>query len=160
MSDTAAALYLENQLCFPLYAASRMTTKIYAPLLNTLGLTYPQYLAMLVLWQHGEQTVNQIGNRLYLESNTLTPLLKRLEQKGLITRRRSPKDERSVLVQLTEPGAQLKNKAKEIPKTIIESFNDSRLTEPEVLQFQKTLFKLVEILSEREKKPRKNILWR
>ncbi len=149
MSDTAAALYLENQLCFPLYAASRMTTKIYAPLLNTLGLTYPQYLAMLVLWQHGEQTVNQIGNRLYLESNTLTPLLKRLEQKGLITRRRSPKDERSVLVQLTEPGAQLKNKAKEIPKTIIESFNDSRLTEPEVLQFQKTLFKLVEILSER-----------
>jgi DNA-binding MarR family transcriptional regulator len=149
MSDTAAALYLENQLCFPLYAASRMTTKIYAPLLNTLGLTYPQYLAMLVLWQHGAQTVNQIGNRLYLESNTLTPLLKRLEQKGLITRRRSPKDERSVLVQLTEPGAQLKNKAKEIPKTIIESFNDSRLTEPEVLQFQKTLFKLVEILSER-----------
>ncbi|WP_425420864.1 MarR family winged helix-turn-helix transcriptional regulator [Phaeodactylibacter xiamenensis] len=149
MSDTAAALYLENQLCFPLYAASRMTTKIYAPLLNTLGLTYPQYLAMLVLWQHGAQTVNQIGNHLYLESNTLTPLLKRLEQKGLITRRRSPKDERSVLVQLTEPGAQLKNKAKEIPKTIIESFNDSRLTEPEVLQFQKTLFKLVEILSER-----------
>ncbi|KGE86877.1 MAG: MarR family winged helix-turn-helix transcriptional regulator [Phaeodactylibacter xiamenensis] len=149
MSDTAAALYLENQLCFPLYAASRMTTKIYAPLLKALGLTYPQYLVMLVLWQHGEQTVNAIGSRLYLESNTLTPLLKRLEQKGLITRRRSSKDERSVLVELTEPGAQLKDKAQEIPKTIIESFNDSRLTEPEVLQFQKTLFKLVEILSER-----------
>jgi DNA-binding MarR family transcriptional regulator len=149
MSDTAAALYLENQLCFPLYAASRMTTKIYAPLLKALDLTYPQYLAMLVLWQHGEQTVNQIGNRLYLESNTLTPLLKRLEQKALISRRRSAKDERSVLVQLTEAGAQLKAQAQEIPKTIIESFNDSRLTEREVLQFQKTLFKLVEILSER-----------
>lgn len=149
MSDTAAALYLENQLCFPLYAASRMTTKIYAPLLKALDLTYPQYLVMLVLWQHGEQTVNAIGSRLYLESNTLTPLLKRLEQKGLISRRRSSKDERSVLVQLTETGAQLKAKAQEIPKTIIESFNDSRLTEPEVLQFQKTLFKLVEILGER-----------
>lgn len=149
MSDNAAALYLENQLCFPLYAASRMTTKIYAPLLKALDLTYPQYLVMLVLWQHGEQTVNQIGSRLYLESNTLTPLLKRLEQKGLISRRRSSQDERSVLVQLTETGAQLKAQAQEIPKTIIESFNDSRLTEPEVLQFQKTLFKLVEILSER-----------
>ena len=149
MSDNAAALYLENQLCFPLYAASRMTTKIYAPLLKALDLTYPQYLVMLVLWQHGEQTVNKIGSRLYLESNTLTPLLKRLEQKGLISRRRSSQDERSVLVQLTETGAQLKAQAQEIPKTIIESFNDSRLTEPEVLQFQKTLFKLVEILSER-----------
>ncbi len=149
MNDTAAALYLENQLCFPLYAASRMTTKIYAPLLKALDLTYPQYLVMLVLWQHGEQTVNEIGNRLYLESNTLTPLLKRLEQKALLSRRRSAKDERSVLVQLTETGAQLKAKAQEIPKTIIGSFNDSRLTEPEVLQFQKTLFKLVEILSER-----------
>lgn len=149
MSDTAAALYLENQLCFPLYAASRMTTKIYAPLLKAPGLTYPQYLVMLVLWQHGEQTVNAIGSRLYLESNTLTPLLKRLEQKGLISRRRSSKDERSVLVQLTETGAQLKVKAQAIPKTILESFNDSRLTEPEVLQFQKTLFKLVEILGER-----------
>jgi DNA-binding MarR family transcriptional regulator len=149
MSDNAAALYLENQLCFPLYAASRMTTKIYAPLLKALDLTYPQYLVMLVLWQHGEQTVNQIGSRLYLESNTLTPLLKRLEQKGLISRRRSSQDERSVLVQLTETGAQLKAEADEIPKTIIESFNDSRLTELEVLQFQKTLFKLVEILSER-----------
>jgi DNA-binding MarR family transcriptional regulator len=149
MSDNAAALYLENQLCFPLYAASRMTTKIYAPLLKALDLTYPQYLVMLVLWQHGEQTVNQIGSRLYLESNTLTPLLKRLEQKGLISRRRSSQDERSVLVQLTETGAQLKAEAEEIPKTIIESFNDSRLTELEVLQFQKTLFKLVEILSER-----------
>ncbi|MCI4651175.1 MarR family transcriptional regulator [Phaeodactylibacter sp.] len=149
MSDNAAALYLENQLCFPLYAASRMTTKIYAPLLKALDLTYPQYLVMLVLWQHGKQTVNQIGSRLYLESNTLTPLLKRLEQKGLISRRRSSQDERSVLVQLTETGAQLKAEAEEIPKTIIESFNDSRLTELEVLQFQKTLFKLVEILSER-----------
>ena len=149
MSDNAAALYLENQLCFPLYAASRVTTKIYAPLLKALDLTYPQYLVMLVLWQHGEQTVNQIGSRLYLESNTLTPLLKRLEQKGLISRRRSSQDERSVLVQLTETGAQLKAQAQEIPKTIIESFNDSRLTELEVLQFQKTLFKLVEILSER-----------
>lgn len=149
MSDAAAALYLENQLCFPLYAASRMTTKVYAPLLKALGLTYPQYLVMLVLWQFGEQSVNDIGNRLYLESNTLTPLLKRLEQKELISRRRSQTDERSVLASLTETGAHLRAKAQKIPKMIIESFNDGRLTEPEMLQFQKTLFKLVEILGER-----------
>lgn len=149
MSDTAAALYLENQLCFPLYAASRMTTKIYAPLLKALGLTYPQYLVLLVLWQFGEQTVNAIGERLYLESNTLTPLLKRLEQKRLLNRRRSSADERSVLISLTEAGIDLKEQAQEVPKAMLASFNDERLTAPEVRQFQKTLLKLVEILGER-----------
>ena len=81
MSASAESLYLEKQLCFPLYAASRLTTKIYAPLLKELDITYPQYLVLLVLWQHGEQSVNEVGNRLFLESNTVTPLLKRLEQK-------------------------------------------------------------------------------
>ena len=84
-----SVLYLERQLCFPLYAASRLTTKIYEPYLKNLDLTYPQYLVLLVLWQNDAITVNEIGSRLFLESNTLTPLLKRLEQKELVTRKRS-----------------------------------------------------------------------
>jgi DNA-binding MarR family transcriptional regulator len=145
------ALYLENQLCFPLYVASRLTTKIYAPLLKKLELTYPQYLVLLVLWQQGGQTVNQIGQRLYLESNTLTPLLKRLEQKKLISRRRSTVDERNVEIFLSKEGEDLKSKAMKIPSEIISSFEDKSLPEVEILQFQQSLFKLVEVLSKRAK---------
>lgn len=147
MDDQAAALYLENQLCFPLYAASRLTTKIYSPLLKELDLTYPQYLVLLVLWQFSEQTVNNIGDRLLLESNTLTPLLKRLEQKNLVTRRRSESDERNVLVTLTAKGKALKEKALAIPGKIISSVEDEKISESEILQFQKTLLKLVEVLN-------------
>lgn len=147
MKDNFPELYLDNQLCFPLYAASRLTTKIYAPLLNELGITYPQYLVMLTLWQHGEQSVKQIGEILFLESNTLTPLLKRLEQKQLIKRTRSKSDERTVIIALTNSGKEMKHIAKEIPGKIVASFNDDSISEMEIKDFQKTLFKLLEVLN-------------
>ncbi len=149
MEKEAEELYLENQLCFPLYAASRLTTKIYAPFLNELGVTYPQYLVLLALWQDDGQSVNRIGERLYLESNTLTPLLKRLESKGLIKRKRSRTDERTVVISLTTVGVDLKQKAREIPGKIIESFQDSTMSEEEIIGFQKTLFKLLTVLGQK-----------
>ncbi len=152
MSDQAATLYLDNQLCFPLYAASRLTTKIYAPLLKELDLTYPQYLVMLVLWQHADQSVNAICERLLLESNTVTPLLKRLEQKKLLTRRRATEDERKVMVSLTEKGDELREQALSIPEQIVASFDDGEVTEAEIRQFQKTLWKLVRVLDEKVEK--------
>ncbi len=147
MSDSSAALYLENQLCFPLYATSRLTTKIYGPFLKELDLTYPQYLVMLVMWQHGAQTVNSIGQHILLESNTITPLLKRLEQKQLITRSRSDSDERSVIIALTEKGILLKEKAIDIPGKILASFNDDSIQKTELIAFQKTLFRLMNVLN-------------
>ena len=147
--DLTASLYLENQLCFPLYAASRLTTKVYAPYLEKMDITYPQYLVLLVLWQHQEQSVKEIGERLFLESNTLTPLLKRLEQKKLIKRARSKSDERTVLITLTNEGEELKNEAISIPHRIVESFQDESIDAEEVMNFQKTLFKLLGILSEK-----------
>lgn len=147
MDDKFPELYLEHQLCFPLYAASRLTTKVYTPFLNELDITYPQYLVLLSLWQHGAQTVKDIGDRLYLESNTLTPLLKRLEQKMLIQRARSKEDERTVVISLTTAGTELKLRAKEIPSKIVASFSDSTIAEEELISFQKTLFQLLEVLS-------------
>ncbi len=145
--NSVPELYLENQLCFPLYAASRLTTKVYAPYLEELGVTYPQYLVLLTLWQFDKLTVKQIGEKLYLESNTLTPLLKRLALKNLIVRKRSEKDERTVIISLSDEGKQLKNKAAEIPQKIVASFNDNSLTEEEITSFQKTLFKLLVVLN-------------
>jgi len=147
MEKNAEILYLENQLCFPLYAASRLTTQIYTPLLNELGITYPQYLVLMVLWQHREQTVNEICTKLLLESNTVTPLLKRLEQKGILKRRRSDADERSVIISLTEEGEALKERALLIPGKIVGSFNDDSISQEEILQFRDTLKKLVKVLS-------------
>lgn len=149
MDNQAPELYLENQLCFPLYAASRLTTKIYTPFLEELGITYPQYLVMLTLWQYQAQSVNSIGKRLFLESNTLTPLLKRLEQKNLIQRKRSQKDERTVMISLSQQGMDLKEKAMEVPKKIVESFHDRTISEEELLTFQKTLFKLLTVLEKK-----------
>lgn len=143
MKDKSEMLYLENQLCFPLYAASRLTTQIYTPLLDELGLTYPQYLVLLVLWQHGEMPVTEICNKLLLESNTVTPLLKRLEQKGIVNRRRSESDERSVIVSLTREGTALKERALSIPEKIVASFSGSNITEAEVIAFRSTLLKLL-----------------
>lgn len=149
MANPAPELYLENQLCFPLYAASRLTTKIYTPFLEELGITYPQYLVMLTLWQFQEQSVKSIGERLFLESNTLTPLLKRLEQKNLIQRIRSKMDERTVMISLTQAGMELKEKALEVPKKIVESFHDNTISKEEILSFQKTLFKLLNVLDKK-----------
>ena len=149
MANPAPELYLENQLCFPLYAASRLTTKIYTPFLEELGITYPQYLVLLTLWQFQEQSVKSIGERLFLESNTLTPLLKRLEQKDLIQRIRSKTDERTVMISLTQAGMELKEKALEVPKKIVESFHDNTISEEEIFSFQKTLFKLLNVLDKK-----------
>ncbi|WNB16995.1 MarR family winged helix-turn-helix transcriptional regulator [Marivirga arenosa] len=146
MDDQFASLYLENQICFPLYAASRLTTKLYTPYLKELDITYPQYLVLLVLWQHNAQTVNKIGERLMLETNTLTPLLKRLESKEFIKRTRSKEDERTVIVSLTKAGEKLKEKAVKIPEKIIGSFQDESVSEEEIVNFRDTLNKLINTL--------------
>ncbi len=109
------ALKIGNQLCFPLYACSREIIKRYKPFLDEIDLTYTQYIAMMVLWEQGSTTVKELGNALYLDSGTLTPLLKKMEAKGLITRRRSEADERSLIVSLTEEGEALKDKALSVP---------------------------------------------
>src|SRR3954466_4175892 len=114
----AAALLLDNQVCFPLYAAARAVTQAYQPLLARLGVTYPQYLVLLVLWEDDGLSVTQIGRRLHLDSGTLTPLLKRLEQAGLVRRRRAGGDERVVQAFLTPAGRRLERRAQEIPKAL------------------------------------------
>lgn len=118
-NKTDAMLKLDNQLCFALYSTSLAMTKLYKPLLDDLGLTYPQYLAMLVLWEQDGLMVSEIGERLYLDSGTLTPLLKRLEASGLIARIRAVEDERRVHITLTAAGRKLKAKAAKIPDCIL-----------------------------------------
>ncbi|MEU1474131.1 MarR family transcriptional regulator [Streptomyces sp. NPDC005760] len=120
MSTTAAgqaeqSLLLDDQVCFALYAASRAVTARYRPLLDELGLTYPQYLVMLVLWEQDSVSVRELGTALQLESSTLSPLLKRLEAAGLLRRERRPDDERSVAIRLTEEGAALRQRARAVP---------------------------------------------
>ena len=115
---TSAAIKLDAQLCFALYATSRAVTQAYGPLLAPLGVTYPQYLVLLVLWQDDRLSVGEIGARLFLDSGTLTPLLKRLESQGLVARRRDPKDERAVRVSLTPAGRRLRGKAPRIARDI------------------------------------------
>ena len=112
---TDELLKLENQLCFPLYACSKEVVRRYTPFLNKLGLTYTQYLVMMALWEYGEMSVSQMGDRLYLDSGTLTPLLKKMESRGLITRDRSKDDGRRVDVSLTDAGRALKEDAREVP---------------------------------------------
>ena len=112
------ALLLDNQLCFALYAASRALTRAYAPLLEPLGITYPQYIVFLSLWERDGRPVNELGTCLALDSGTLTPLLKRLEQRGLVERRRDHEDERVVKIFLTAEGKALRTKAKRIPPVI------------------------------------------
>jgi DNA-binding MarR family transcriptional regulator len=111
-------LRLERQLCFALYSATNLTTRLYRPLLEPLGLTYPQYLAMLALWERAPRSVGELGEALGLDSGTLTPLLKRLEAGGLVTRTRDARDERRVLVGLTPAGTELRARATAIPETL------------------------------------------
>ena len=113
-------LKLDKQLCFPVYALSRLITKAYHPLLEKLGVTYPQYLVLLLLWEHHHLTVKQLGENLLLDSGTLTPLLKRMEQRQWLGRQRDPRDERSVVVTLQAPGRALQLEAQEIPVRVAE----------------------------------------
>lgn len=109
------ALKLENQLCFPLYACAREVIKKYTPFLDAIDLTYTQYIAMMALWEKKQLTVKALGEMLYLDSGTLTPLLKKLEAKGLVSRKRSEEDERNLLVTLTREGEALKDAAIQVP---------------------------------------------
>lgn len=118
-------LHISEQVCFPVYALAKEIINQYRPLLEALELTYPQYLVMLVLWEHEAQTVNQLGDKLKLDSGTLTPLLKRMETKAFVTRIRSTVDERIVNISLTEKGVALKEKAACIPKQLMEAMNVS-----------------------------------
>lgn len=118
MNNNCDALKLENQLCFPLYACSKEIVRKYKPYLDELDLTYTQYITMIALWENGEINVKELGEKLYLDSGTLTPLLKKLEGKGYITRERSKTDERNLIVRLTSSGESLKNKAAEVPKKV------------------------------------------
>ena len=120
IASSSPSLLLDEQFCFALYAASRSVTSIYRPLLEKLGLTYPQYLAMLVLWESDGITVRELGQRLMLDSGTLTPLLKRLEQAGLLQRQRRRSDERELQINLTPAGDTLRQQAGEIPGCLLE----------------------------------------
>ncbi|MET3855617.1 MULTISPECIES: MarR family transcriptional regulator [unclassified Rhizobium] len=118
MSDD---LKLENFICFAMYTANHAMNRVYKPLLDELGLTYPQYLVMVALWEEDGQTVGGIGDKLFLESSTLTPLLKRLEAAGLIRRERSKEDERVVVIRLSDEGKALKTKAATVPNCIVDA---------------------------------------
>ncbi|CAM2156390.1 Organic hydroperoxide resistance transcriptional regulator [Pararobbsia alpina] len=117
--DPKSSLLLDQQICFALYSTSLAMTKIYRKVLTELGLTYPQYLVMMVLWEKDEVTVSEIGERLFLDSATLTPLLKRIEALDLIARTRAVKDERQVIVTLTSAGKKLRKQAESIPVSIL-----------------------------------------
>ena len=138
-----SALHLDNQLCFALYSTSLAMTRLYKPLLAALDLTYPQYLVMLVLWEQDGLTVSDIGERVYLDSGTLTPLLKRLEASQLLTRLRDTADERRVFIQLTAAGRALREKALPIPGCIL---TQSQCDVPELMAINSQLRMLRERL--------------
>jgi len=143
-TDPDAALLLDNQLCFALYSTSLAMTKLYKPLLEELGLTYPQYLVMLVLWERDGLMVSELGERLFLDSGTLTPLLKRLEAAGLIARIRAVEDERRVHITLTAAGRKLKAQARKIPACVRSA---SQCSIAEMIQLKRQLRGLRDQLS-------------
>jgi MarR family transcriptional regulator, organic hydroperoxide resistance regulator len=147
MTNEYSHLKLENQLCFLLYAASREMTKQYKPLLDKLEVTYPQYLVLLLLWEKKCLTVKKLGELLYLDSGTLTPMLKRMEQQGLLSRERSAEDQRSVFVTLTEKGASLQGQAESIPAKIFEM---SGANEEEYNSLKTSLLQLLQILHHKD----------
>ena len=138
--DEYDALKLENQLCFPLYAASREVIKRYRPALDALELTYTQYITMLVLWEAGKISVKELGKKLYLDSGTLTPVLKSLEGKGLVSRCRSTRDERVLIVACTAQGLSLRDRALDVPGQIAGSI---RLEKDEAEVLYSLLYKLL-----------------
>lgn len=134
------ALKLENQLCFPLYAASREVIRQYRPFLDSLDLTYTQYITMMVFWEEKKINVKELGKKLFLDSGTLTPVLKSLENKGYVKRYRSPDDERVLTVEITEEGEKLKDKALTIPEKIAGCV---KLQPQEAMQLYKLLYKVL-----------------
>lgn len=136
-------LKLENQICFKIYTAEREITKLYRDLLKELDVTYPQYLVLLLLWEKHSLTVKELGQRLFLDSGTLTPMLKRMESNGLVERKRSAEDERSVIISLTEKGETLKEKAECIPSQLVENISMKR---EELTLLNKTLTSMLDLL--------------
>lgn len=134
------ALKLENQICFPLYACSREIVKRYKPFLEEIDLTYTQYITMMVMWEKKCVNVKELGESLYLDSGTLTPLLKKLEAKGFLTRQRSERDERNLIVTITEEGEKMKEKAVDIPFKMAGCTN---LTEEEGMMLYRILYKIL-----------------
>ena len=142
------ALKLGVQLCFPLYACAKETVRLYKPYLDELGLTYTQYITMLVLWEEEKLTVKDLGKRLYLDSGTLTPLLKKLEAKGLLKRERSKEDERNLFITLTEEGLTLKDKALMIPYEMVKCID---MSEEEKATLYHLLYRVLGCISEQGK---------
>lgn len=138
-------LKLENQICFPLYAASREVVKLYRPYLEELDLTYTQYIAMMVFWEQKKINVKELGKKLYLDSGTLTPVLKSIEHKGYVKRSRSTEDERVLIVEITEKGEALKEQAVDIPAKIAESI---KMDAEEKTALYNTLYKLLAAVNE------------
>ena len=133
-------LKLENQLCFPLYVCSKEVIKKYKPYLDKFDLTYTQYIALMVLWEEHDINVKSLGQKLFLDSGTLTPLLKKLETKGYVIRKRSDSDERNLIISITKKGENLKNKLKDIPSKVGSCIN---LDEREALELYKLLYKIL-----------------
>jgi len=147
-------LKLENQICFPLYAASRLIIRAYQEDLDKLGITYPQYLVLMVLWEHEEQSVNEIAEKLILNTNTITPLLKRMETQQIITREPSKTDQRKVIVKLTEHGKAMQTEAAEVPFRLLNKLNitmDKTQLE-EALELKNRLYNLIRVLESVELK--------
>ncbi len=138
---------LKDQICFRLYAASRLITRLYQPLLEPLGLTYPQYIVLMILWEQSPQRVSDIGQLAMLNSNTLTPLLKRLEEQGFILRQRDQQDERVVMISLTAQGQHLQESCRMIPQVLL---NHSHLDASELVLLRQQLDQLLAVLSKAE----------
>lgn len=145
---TYEQLKLENQLCFPFYAVSRLITRAYQDDLDALGITYPQYLVMMVLWENDGVTVNEIAEKLILNTNTITPLLKRMEVMGLLQRTQSKTDQRKVIVSLTESGLAMKEQAAFIPLRLMEKLNvdTSEQSIQEMIGLKNKLYDLIKLL--------------
>jgi len=139
-------LKLSNQLCFPVYAASRLITRAYQPHLDKLGITYPQYLVLLVLWEADGISVNDISTKLILNTNTLTPLLKRMESMGIITRARSDSDERKVVISLTKKGQEMRIKASVIPQKLLSGLQKGSLSVSKLTELRDNLNEIVNFL--------------
>ncbi len=140
-------LKLDNQLCFRLYTVSRLVIQTYRPYLEPLGLTYPQYLVLLILWEEDHQLVNSIAHRLYLESNTMTPLLQRMEKEGLVKRKKGKVDGRQTFVSLTEKGREMEERAKDIPSCMSDCLTDKGVKKEELLSLIPPLDNLINALS-------------
>lgn len=143
-------LRLSNQLCFPVYAASRLIIREYQPYLDQLGITYPQYLVLMVLWETDGISVNEITRKLILNTNTVTPLLKRMETSGIITRKRSESDERKVVISLTEKGVKMKFIASSIPQDLANNLNAGTLTMTQLIELRTNLNLLIDFLNNKE----------